>query len=223
MLAVTQIDQALKRLYNLETTHCAEDFLLASPPDVHLKKVASKDLQGALYIYSDDSEKIIKEQTVDLGIYLSKGVAEELKTFATWQNPWEIDQVKAFTVATEEVSHFHYLIYNLQRERRVSQFELELQGEIDKFLMLFFCKSLSKEKGRLRFEDVFRQLFSNYQLASHLSQEEKQRYLDASTYAKRFIRKMKTLLGADLTIHQVLKQTRLFYRMDLAYKMAFLH
>ncbi len=223
MLALTQIDQALKRLYNLETNHCAEHFLLPSPPDRYLKKVASKDLQGALYIYSYDTDKLIKEQTVDLGIYLSNGVEEELKTFATWQNPWKIDQLKAFTVATEEVSHFHYLIYNLERERRVSQFELELQGEIDKFLLLFFCKSLSQDKGRLRFEDIFQQLFWNYQLASHLSEEEKERYLDASRYAQRFIRKMKTLFGENLRIPQVLKQTRLFYRMALGYKMAFLH
>ncbi|NQW43798.1 MAG: hypothetical protein HQ462_00150, partial [Deltaproteobacteria bacterium] len=82
MLALTQIDQALKRLYNLETNHCAEHFLLPSPPDRYLKKVASKDLQGALYIYSYDTDKLIKEQTVDLGIYLSNGVEEELKTFA---------------------------------------------------------------------------------------------------------------------------------------------
>ena len=223
MSAVRQIDRALKRLYNIETPLCAEKFLVNYFPIGTKKQIASKDLEGALYIQQSSVTQESEEPSVDLGIYLSERVRRELKSFPSWQSPWTLEQVKAFSVASEEISHFHYLVFNLERNRSVSEFEIELQGEIDKFLLLFFCESFSGKSGESKFEELFERLFINFRLANSLNEIQRQRYLDASIYAKMFFRKLKRNLAQKRRVSLALKQTRFFYQMDLANKMSFLH
>jgi len=223
MRAVRQIDRALKRLYNIETALCAEEFLIFQFPSISKKQIASKELQGALYIRKGTDEQAGDEPSVDLGIYLSPEVRQILESFSDWSSPWTLEQVKAFSVACEEVSHFHYLVFNLERKRPISEFEIELQGEIDKFLLMYFCESLGHKAGLTKFETIFEQLFINYRLADCLNEIQKQRYLDASLYAKKFFQKMKRYLGEGGSVNEMLKQTRMFYNMDLASKISFLH
>jgi hypothetical protein len=222
MRAVRQIDRALKRLYNIETSLCAEEFLIFHFPTVPQKQIASKELQGALYVRRGAEEPGSNELSIDLGIYLSEQVREVLENFPDWSSPWSLEQIKAFSVACEEVSHFHYLVFNLERKRPISEFEIELQGEIDKFLLMYFCESLADNAGLTKFEILFEQLFINYRLAGCLNEIQKQRYLDASLYAKSFFQKMRKHLGSNGSVTEVLKRTRHFYQMDLASKISFL-
>ena len=223
MTALSQIDSALKNLYNIESKFCAENFLITDFPVHAIKRAGSKDFEGALYIQQNSSQPIDQEISVEIGIYLSNSVREQLETFTAWVTPWSLDQLKAFSVASEEVSHFHYLIYNLARNRPLTEFELELQGEIDRFLLLFFSKPFSQNSFKTNFEDIFEQLFCNYSFAKRLTKAQRQRYADASSYAKRFCQKMKGLLTERESLPHALKQSRIFYDMDLNHKIAFLH
>src|SRR5439155_692812 len=68
--------------------------------------------------------------------------------------------------------------------RSVTQLELELQGEVDKYLNAVFLLSLQNEgavSARLR-ELIFRR----YRLAEHLSLEQAERYRTASHLAYRY-------------------------------------
>jgi hypothetical protein len=64
----------------------------------------------------------------------------QLASFQNWQGTaWSHDQIAAFTLVAEEVSHFHYLLHHAHQGRQVSQFELELQGDVDKLLLTYFA------------------------------------------------------------------------------------
>ena len=223
MGAVSQIESALKNLYNIESKFCAENFLITHFPPNAIKRAGSRDFEGALYIQQSAIDEKDKEISIELGIYLSNSVREQLETFSHWATPWTLDQLKAFSVASEEISHFHYLIYNLTRNRPLTEFELELQGEIDRFLLLFFCKPFSEKSSKTNCDDLFEQLFCNYTFAERLTRVQRQRYEDASSYAKRFVQKIKPMLIDSTSLHKALKQSRLFYEMDLNHKIAFLH
>jgi hypothetical protein len=218
MLAVKQIDRAIKYLYNLNPEHCAEKFLIQSIPNLGLSKAASKDLKGALYISPSPPGPKLEEPSVDLGIYLSEDVRELLKNFTTWSPIWTHQQVQAFSIAGEEISHFHYFVFNLNRERPVSEFELELQGEIDKFLLLYFSGFQSEAPKTEKFEWLFEQLFFNFSLLSNLTIIEKQRYLDATVYARRFIQNIRKHLVEGGSIDRAITNAREFYQKELADK-----
>lgn len=222
MRVVSQIDRAIKKLYNIETSLCAENFLIDSFPDKSIRKVSSKNIEGALYIKQNSPKMDSEDTSIDLGIYFSPGVYEELRNFPRWNHPWTLSQLQAFSVVCEEVSHFHYLIFNLSRQRPVSEFELELQGEIDRFILMFFCEDGIEKNGTRKFDELFEQLFFNYRLASFLTDTQTQRYKDASIYAKRFFQKMKSSFSEREKFSDMLKQARLFYGYDLADKVSFL-
>src|SRR6185295_5914830 len=50
-----------------------------------------------------------------------------------------------FCTLTEEVSHFVYLLFCAHAARSVTELELELQGEVDKYLSATFLLSLQNE------------------------------------------------------------------------------
>jgi hypothetical protein len=212
--AVRQIDRALKRLYNLESQYRAEDFLLSRPVSSQ-SKVGNADLRGALYVRGEAQE-------LSLGIYLSEAVTHHLSTFKAWRHrKWSRDQIGAFTVATEEISHFHYLLFHATNSRQVTQLELELQGEIDKFLLTYFATRHLSEDFPTVFEALFEQIFYRFHLADHLSAEEKTRYTDANSLARRFIRKqVRWLTGKDPHHEKSLGNLRRFYRVGAGEKIS---
>jgi hypothetical protein len=114
-----------------------------------------------------------------------------------------------FCLAVEGVSHFVYLALAAARHRPVSQLELELQAEVDKFIC---CVLLAGVSGDLR-----RRLFGDVAYADDLSADERERYrtanLQAGRYAAALERRYSEPTGA------LLNEVRRFYRMDLPDKL----
>ena len=91
----------------------------------------------------------------------------------------------AFSTLTEEVSHFLYLLFRARSERPVTRLELELQAEVDKYLIaLFFLEPA--ERGRRLRRGCGSLLFDRYRLAEGLSAESAERYHEASRLARRY-------------------------------------
>lgn len=160
--AIRSMDRALKRLYNLEPGYRAENFLVSRP--VNVKAAGNADFKGALYVRTNPWAESVAD--LSLAIYLSEPVVEELASFRSWRTSlWSRAQIAAFTVAAEEISHFHYLLYHASRTRQVSQLELELQGDIDKFLLTYFANFWKVESSEEAFDALFEQLFYRFRLS----------------------------------------------------------
>jgi len=150
-------------------------------------------------------------QDVSLGVFLEPDVRASLGR-ADPRARLDDSNLHPFCVLTEEVSHFVYLLFCAQSARSVTQLELELQGEVDKYLTVGFLLSQQNEgavSARLR-----EMLFRHYRLSDRLSGEEAERYRAASDLAYRycgyleeqFLRRRARL--ADLT-----REARRFYRL----------
>ena len=101
--AIRRIDRAIKTLNNVDHDHRAEDFLVRDP-----EAVGQADPAGALYVRLDQE---VTGESVALGIYLHLDIVRELGTFRRWKmDRLTLPQKQAFAVASEEVSHFHYLL-----------------------------------------------------------------------------------------------------------------
>jgi hypothetical protein len=221
---VRKIDRAIKQIYNLEHEFQAEDFLVLddyADERVASGKAVELGLDGALLIRHQKRNE--PDEEITLGIYLSESVRLQLSTFPHWEKcPWSNTQLKAFTVATEEVSHFHYLLHHALGGRSLSQIELELQGEIDKFILVFFAQLQQGKAARAAFETLYEQFFVNYRLSDKLTDAERRRYHEASQLAMRFIYRCRRYLDSPRHYDRAFRLLRQFYRLNRAEKLSFI-
>jgi len=128
---------------------------------------------------------------------------------------WSHQQVQSFSVATEEISHFRYFVFHTHQKREVSQLELEFQGEIDKFLLLYLLSQ--------QYEKSFQTLFEHFSFPSSLTKEESERYETAHQLAKEFIQKRKSCFTSSLEFSNLLKELRAHYRMSPEERFSLIH
>jgi len=110
----------------------------------------------------------------------------------------------------EGVSHFVYLTWRASQERPVTQLELELQGEVDKFIL--FSREGSSEQS----EKLLQGLFCEVSWLESLAPEEKHRYETAVKMASKYCRFLKTRFPRQS--EGFFPEIRLFYRMSQAEK-----
>jgi hypothetical protein len=115
-------------------------------------------------------------------------------------------------VAAEEVSHFVYLFFCAQAARQVTQLELELQGEVDKYLSSVFLLCLQNEGA---VSPLLRELlFRRYRLAAHVTDEEgRERYHRASHLAYRYCGYLESHFLRPSRLQELVREARRFYRL----------
>jgi hypothetical protein len=112
----------------------------------------------------------------------------------------------------EEVSHFVYLQFCATAERSVTQLELELQGEVDKYLTAAFL--LSQQNDGALSTRLRELLFRHYRLLPGLSAEQTERYRTASALAYRYCGWLeKSFLRRPAGLSDLARESRRFYRL----------
>lgn len=122
-----------------------------------------------------------------------------------------------FCTLTEEVSHFVLLLHCAHTARSVSQLELELQAEVDKYLCALSLLTLQRE-GALsaRLKEA---LFREYSLVAGLSTERAERYHAASGLAYRYCRFLEAEFVRPARVEELRREARRFYRLGQAGKL----
>lgn len=176
------IQNKLLKLYNVDTVPCITQYLV------------DKDTLEDLNLY--DRPQLIIHKThndISLGVYL--GDKERFEEHA------DLNDLNVYAYLVEEISHFNYLFWNIKHERPCSLLDIEVQGEIDKFLILADEKGFSRE--------LIKTLFGKYMLRGNLTQEEKTRYHFAHTLGKALIQ---DIFRQKLKRKKILDFLRVFYR-----------
>lgn len=119
----------------------------------------------------------------------------------------------------EGISHFNYVVWKATQERTVTLLELEMQGEIDKFVTTMLL-ALGQSDTEL-LNRMHGWLFDNVRYHEELDGEQLDRYRSANDYAARFCHGLRTQLLAD--DRQALAELRRFYRLQLADKISHIH
>ena len=113
---------------------------------------------------------------VDVGVYVAEDALDTLQGIS---GPSEalLDAPGAFCLATEGVSHFMLLFERSRRGEPVSMLELEVQAEVDKFVV-----AALHHPGRI--EHWHTLLFREARLVAGLSEDEQARYTEAARLSK---------------------------------------
>ncbi|HEY3804469.1 MAG TPA: hypothetical protein VGL61_17755 [Kofleriaceae bacterium] len=121
-----------------------------------------------------------------------------------------------FLLAIEGVSHFIYAIWCARAERRVTQLELELQAEVDKYVTcLLVTEAIPRVSAELR-----ARLFGDPCYEPDLDADERERYRAANDNAHRYTTWLEHAFVAPRRIPEMLGELRRFYRVGLAGKLA---
>lgn len=192
------VQRRLEAFYALDPEAPVTDYLVAPGEVAHLPGGGSRTL-----VAQEGDE-------VSVGVVLEEGIGTHLEK-SDPRERLDSSNLGAFSTLTEEVSHFLYLLFRARTERQVTQLELELQAEVDKYLTALFFLSLQNEGAvstRLR-----HLLFGHYRLAEGLSAESAERYHEASRLANRYCGWLEARYLRSRRLPDLAREARRFWRL----------
>jgi hypothetical protein len=121
-----------------------------------------------------------------------------------------------FLLAVEGVSHFIYAICCARAERPVTQLELELQAEVDKYVT---CLLATEPEAQVS-ASLRARLYGDAIYEPDLDGDERARYRVANDNAQRYAAWLEAAFVVPRRIPEMLAAVRWFYRQGLAAKLA---
>ncbi len=170
---IAQIDRALCRLYGLRREHRAPDFVAPH---------ASDETTGELLIRQTGEGESAE---LELSIRLDSQILDRLGHALGAVNP--IPHIATLGVAVEEVSHFRYVVERARHLRGVSPLELELQGEIDRFALLYFWALRGAPRDLTLFRELEARCFGEFRPRTTIGADVVSRYREAHDIARRIV------------------------------------
>jgi len=204
------LKRELEGIYEIHVPLLVQDFLITDRDAISRLAVAPPaDAQEVLYLVED-------EEGAAMSLFIDESVMQRLAD----DDPREAlheGNLADFCIALEGVSHFTYLAWRASRNHSVSELELEMQAEVDKYVtsvMLFGRQSAGQIPA-----DLSRRLFQGVGFLPGLERHRRVRYERANDYAGRFCedlerRYVRVHEGAAMT-----RELRQFYRLNQQQKL----
>ncbi len=197
MTPLARLQRGLETLYRVDTAVDVHDFVI----DEAARDVIApaRKPREQLLVMEDTGE-------LALALFIDPVVIASLERGIGRHNLGD------FLLAIEGVSHFIYAIQCARTERRVSQLELELQAEVDKYVTCLLHDVDTSEALRGR-------LFADCAYEPDLDHDERERYRVANDNAHRYAAFLEEEFVARRRIPAMLGELRRFYRQGLAGKL----
>jgi hypothetical protein len=163
---LNQIQTQLKTVTSFEHDLLINDFL------------APSDAENSLVIRES-------EEGPEVMVCISEGL---LKKFENALMPRDFSQASLpdLSIVIEELSHFNTFCDRIKDDQKISQLELEVQGEVDKFALAL---EWLEQRNEAHLQDsVFEQIFGSFRVGDWVSQSQRERYLEAHHIARQFCR-----------------------------------
>lgn len=210
MQLLNSLQQRLERIYEIGLGLDVRDFVT---DDRRLARLLD-DSPGT----RDAAEKLLVHQDAG-GLSMSLFLDPELlEAIAGVEDPEALDEdaLPQLMTAVEGISHFLYLAWNAHHDRPVSRFEMELQAEVDKFVLAGIITA-ARNRGRIP-RRLHHWLFGRLQLSPELSAAERHRYQSAHAYARSYTDNLRRRFLASGR-PGLLRELRRFYRLTHRYKL----
>jgi hypothetical protein len=179
-MILRRMQALLARLYDAHVEHEPQEFLISDRRD--LERAIGPRARDV----NDEHVFIVEEGSeVRVGLFIDREVLERLAQ----RDPLDrLDEnnLQDFCTALEGVSHFHYLLWSLNRGREVSLLELELQAEVDKYAGALTL--LTRQCGGQFPSTLHATMFDRVRFAPDLDTSERRRYEEANRHAARYCR-----------------------------------
>ncbi len=207
MQTLSRVQRGLEALYRVETGVAVEDFIVDA--SVRDEVASGRRAREQLLVAQDDTDEM------SLALFIDKAALDNLAA----NDPGRVlgdHNFGDFLLAVEGVSHFIYAVCCARIDRPVTQLELELQAEVDKYVTCLLVDDPElAHSGRLR-----RRLFEDCEYEDDLDHDEQQRYRAANDNALRYTGYLEQAFVARRRIPEMLSELRRFYRLGLAGKLA---
>ncbi len=203
---LTRVQRGLEALYRVNTGCAVGDFVVGT--EYRDELVHARRAREQLLVVETDGE-------LNVALYLEPSVISNLDSHDPSHRLGD-HNLGDFLLAIEGVSHFIYTVCCARAERRVSQLELELQAEVDKYVTCL----LTTEPEVAMSTTLRRRLFDDAAYDPDLDDEEHDRYRAANDNANRYAEYLEETFVARRRIPEMLAELRRFYRQGLAAKLA---
>lgn len=208
-MKLREIQLRLERLYGLDLGASVEDFVCDE--EAAREAVGDKVSRREILLVAEEPDGIA------VGLYVDEVALERLRGARdAWMDDGRFD---AACLATEGVSHFVYLLFRANGDNQVSQLELELQAEVDKYatgLLAGNGVALIRERSR----SLRRRLFAEAELLDELDPEEVERYQTALRAAARYTARLEERFVARGDLRGLARELRRFYRLGASDKLS---
>ncbi len=204
MELLENLQGALETTYGLDADHRVTDFL-----------TTSRGLAASLGLSPGEaaSEEHLLVAEGDEGLDLAVFLAPEVLARLADENPLEHlhdGNLADFWTALEGVSHFLYLTWNAGRGKPVTLLELELQAEVDKYVLTALVAAA--QHGRVPAE-LHQWLFRLCRVDGSLDPETRARYERASRYASHYCESLAQRYLQGGARRALVPELRRFYRL----------
>jgi len=198
----------------------AEIYDLPATPDVREYLITRAELTKIGEARPSDEQLIVAEEgdTLSMALYIDAAVLERLGRCDPFAGLTH-ENLADYLTAAEGVSHFVYVAWNTGHDKPVTLLELELQAEVDKYVL---CAWLLRAQGDGRFpRELHRALFERAHVDAAAAAGRIGLYHTASNYAARFCRHVGALLSLQQNgvTRDLLAELRRFYRWGNARKL----
>jgi hypothetical protein len=207
---LASMQSALAEIYDLAATPDVGQFLMTDRASI-ARFQGARNTEEQLIVAQDDDG-------IALALYIDPAVLERLSQ----QDPFAAltgDNLGDYLTVAEGVSHFVYVAWNAGFDKPVTLLELELQAEVDKYVLGAW---LLRAQGRGRFpRELHRALFERARIDPAAAAGRARLYHVASSYAGRFCRRVAASLGGGKrgATRELLAELRRFYRWGNARKL----
>jgi hypothetical protein len=201
-----RVQRGLEELYRVEPGASIADFVI----DATARDAASptRRPREQLLVCEDAGE-------MELGLFVDPAALANLAANDPARRLGD-HNLGDFLLAIEGVSHFVYAVCCARAERPVTQLELELQAEVDKYVTCLLVTSPARDVSvALR-----ARLFGECTYDDDLDGEERDRYRAANDNAHRYAAYLEAAYVGPRRIPEMLAELRRFYRTGLAAKLA---
>jgi hypothetical protein len=201
-----RVQRGLEELYRIDTGLTVDDFMIAGEARDDL--APARRPREQLLVCEDRGE-------MSLGLFIDPTALANLAANDPSRRLGD-HNLGDFLLAIEGVSHFIYAVCCARAERPVSQLELELQAEVDKYVTcLLVLEPAAGVSAQLR-----HRLFGDASYELDLDADEHDRYRAANDNANRYASWLEAAFVGPRRIPEMLAELRRFYRQGLAAKLA---
>lgn len=206
----TRLQETIQTIYRIDGTPSIADFRIDGAVLERVLGSGATDDHRETLLVREEGEHI------DIAVYIAEDVVLRAHAFVRAGLQGDAPELRyahldEFCVATEGVSHFVYVTFCGVEERPVSQMELELQAEIDKYVVLRVLFELSGAA-------LLERLYDRFVLAPRLTHGELERYTVANRAGRRYARWLDRQFRSGGTA-RALDDARALYRKPLAAKL----
>jgi hypothetical protein len=205
-VTLARVQRGLEALYRVDTGVAIDDFMI----DATLREaLAPQRRPREQLLVCEDGE------AMELALFIDPGVLANLATHDPGHRLGD-HNLGDFLLAVEGVSHFIYAVWCARAERPVTQLELELQAEVDKYVTCLLATAPEAETS----EALRHRLFADACYEPDLDGDERDRYRAANDNAHRYAAWLEEAFVVPRKIPAMLEELRRFYRQGLAAKLS---